>query len=645
MQMSELRISKKFFDNRDYLSEGYQLVFNIGKNKLCYKKTEKIQGCETRIDEIISRINAAEKPTFQSIERYRNLHGKLRAINRLSNQKIDLIAFNNQLKPAYFDLQERIWAVHATSVLPEDGVITPWSRHVDYKPDERHVSSRGFSNTLHFSLGELVRPHDRIMSWDLVPYAVVTPLHTLLNQTVNIFTYDTVILRGWKIADQATLLVPIGTDVTLLGRQKFKVVSYPKTLTLRDAVVQEIVRNNGLHLRMANQLGVIGSRAFLDGDINVNSMAFFSALFERMPQLSFGEVMRSMRGQADSLEFIRHLTVNLTQLFKEIEQEMTLTKLQARYVLIKIYEALLKHHIERGAYFLNDDEHQEIALYVERCESVPFVQPNLASYHMQGDLFSHLTLAELGTFKTRNPDLFVKYNRSEFEMEWAMARWLLIGTQKAKSESIDILFESFLSQLISTNPQKISDHFVNLVHTYLEIGTKSSTTLLQILRLEITRKYVALVGKTSLFSGDYNANSVQEVLQSHVVVGKLARDQGNVLDWLIQGMSHHRVVHMKLILCWKPIPLEKDSVKIKGSFAHLHDATEFIALLPKQVEGLEMPIKDNVWTGIYRKQYPSATLLWKCAGLEESFNTLFPKEDDFWESQESYISIYHRLIQ
>ncbi len=68
-----LSLSKKFFNETNYLSEGYKTASNPTKNKLTFYKIDKHL---TDLEQIIKQVNELQKPIFSGITPYRNCYKK-----------------------------------------------------------------------------------------------------------------------------------------------------------------------------------------------------------------------------------------------------------------------------------------------------------------------------------------------------------------------------------------------------------------------------------------------------------------------------------------------------------------------------------------------------------------------------------------
>lgn len=89
-------------------------------------------------------------------------------------------------------LGKLLFAVHATDHFPKDGIL-----HAGYGVHEEIPEwVPNVRCTLHFSLGELVRPvgtgEEQWMTWENKLFAIVVPLENLFPQLINLNCYVTV---------------------------------------------------------------------------------------------------------------------------------------------------------------------------------------------------------------------------------------------------------------------------------------------------------------------------------------------------------------------------------------------------------------------------------------------------------------------
>lgn len=227
-------------------------------------------------------------------------------------------AFAPSSRPTYEEIINFTPAVHATDFLSEDGFLhipseTTEAENINFLEPTRI--------TLHFALGELVRPHPRplkgTISWDKKKFAFVVPLRHLMPQALNIHTYDTFVVGNFKMVSEGTLIVPEGYKVP--SRVASKVRYYKSSENLRD-VVDEVIRTEKLWSfkmfdsydgKFSSPTEAIAARAIDGNGQNVNSIKFFQEILKRHPYLSFGTAVDSARGNANLLGILG-MNVGLT---------------------------------------------------------------------------------------------------------------------------------------------------------------------------------------------------------------------------------------------------------------------------------------------------------------------------------------------
>lgn len=199
--------------------------------------------------------------------------------------------------PNLDDLLSKTAAVHATDILPTDGLMRAGSGADIGAEDGFSFSS--FRPTLHFALGQLVWGH-AAGNWDLKKYAIIVPLSSLNSQLLNLSVDDTFILGDLKIPSNAILIDASGENVRAPGFAASNVVRAEKGTTLREAVEETLAkrgywvfenRSKGrTHLPLNSIKG--------DPDVNANSPKFFSQLLASAPHVSFGIATHSLLGDA-----------------------------------------------------------------------------------------------------------------------------------------------------------------------------------------------------------------------------------------------------------------------------------------------------------------------------------------------------------
>lgn len=97
------------------------------------------------------------------------------------------------------DLDNKLFAIHLTNYLPENGLI-----------EANSFNRARFAATIHFSLGEPVISHGS-GNWANKKYAILVPIKFLKDQMLNIFVQDTFVMGSFQLPKEAIILIPKGT--------------------------------------------------------------------------------------------------------------------------------------------------------------------------------------------------------------------------------------------------------------------------------------------------------------------------------------------------------------------------------------------------------------------------------------------------
>lgn len=220
-------------------------------------------------------------------------------------------------------LRARLFAVHATNFFPENGVISAGNN-----PDP------SFRPGIHFSLGEVVRPHEHARdtySWDNMTYALVMPVGAIEEQLVNIETYDSFSLGDVRLSPEAIYVVP-EAQVDRVPRGAHY-VTYGGSLTMRQAVNQAIKISKAWKLTMKNRVG-LGWPAERNGQ-NINHRAFFAPLLKENPQMGYGSHLNSEVGEGFRFGYIDQALQTMIPAFGSHGMNMTHAEIQFLTTVIR----------------------------------------------------------------------------------------------------------------------------------------------------------------------------------------------------------------------------------------------------------------------------------------------------------------------
>ena len=322
-----------------------------------------------------------------------------------------------------------MWAVHASNILPKD-TLEPIIGNFITKE-----AIPGISNTIHFSLGELVRPHSGT-SWEDRPFAIITPLSSIIDQAVNIFAHDTFITGKWKLRKETIVLVPEGTDISEIKDREFSVVSYKSSEKKLRASIDEIIQNQkGLHFRMEDNTVLLGSHALIDGSININTASFFESLLkEKQGRLSFGDHIHSQIGDAAVLGLIARLSVSLIHVANHPALKVFYKpSIYVNYHIVKSF-----YHEIKDKYFTQEEQNNIEEMLSTQEKKVPDLK-NISDPlwpFLSPEYFQNMSYVKLLAFKSNHADLFKDCQQNEFIAAWAIARWFSIGYKAGLKENL-----------------------------------------------------------------------------------------------------------------------------------------------------------------------------------------------------------------
>ncbi|MBS4168082.1 hypothetical protein [Parachlamydia sp. AcF125] len=511
-----LTLSSKFDKPTDYLSQNYKVAFNPIKNKLTFRKIGKTRDI-TNLSTLVEKVNSLQKPIFTGLESYRTCHAHLKSINQiidrynhkllvrilhvlikiftlgkrgLKKNKISLKEFNQNLKPTAAQLKNKIWAIHATKHLPEDGILRPFADYAEGAKAKEAIP--GIYNTIHFSLGELVRPHSGF-TWDNRSMAVLTPLGTLMEQAVNIFTHDTFITGEWALKADSIVLVSQDKDIPKWQDPPFKVVRYNKDEKSLRAAIDEVIRDKGgLAFRMDDNSVLLGSRAMLDEDINVNTESFFENLLEAYKgKLSFGDHTHSSKGDAHLLGGIRQLSTNLMD--NLLYPDSVKIEQPARYIGYLVLKAF--YDKAKGKYFSAEEQERFERTILDRLKMDPLLlTQQQGMQYLSAEHFNSLNKQELDQFILENPLLFKCYPKEALEPSWAVARWLTVGQEKGLKEGLDKIIDQGFANLAKTKEPLLFLYLILLLNKYANPYSDRAAVMNRILDLKGIKAYKKRMG-------------------------------------------------------------------------------------------------------------------------------------------------------
>lgn len=595
-------------------------------------------------------------------------------------------------------LESKIFAVHATPILPKDGVLKAGAIDISYDKKWQDEPP-SFRPTIHFALGELVREHQNI-SWDKKPFAVVIPIKALESQLINVFPHDTFVLGDYKLTPEAILLVPRGTNVSTLS-QDVQVVEYGSGTNLRQAVDQVIRDKNGWSVRMEPEGVTIGSVAYVE-DAEINSADFFQSLLERFPHISFGTHLNSERGDAFRFGLIEQ---GLNQIMRTYSGNwFSFSTIQVQFHksfvthnLIKL-EAFIKHAqgLTPGALRAFEDKKQKLAgwmniidadmelrvrlgktlsgapkrvqkqIQAQRYDSGKLretvgklasslpnaVEGKEVSCFVLVEMLHQMSPDELKEFMAENQGVFNNTDLPRFFADYAVNRWVVVKDKKATDEGLDVMLAEALPQITLKEDRRLrkSEVFSSL-REYLTRDSNRVGTALNILQQPSVRKYL-----TEQYGFNYpkdGLKTLEDVLHAHPDTRLIFKQQQLSLSegqqtaysilkslGIVDQSRYNRTEALESFDKANSLARELKWSKDKlGGF--LEQITQPMS---STRESNEIPLDGTL--GVYerlRRDNGNPSEVWKKLGLEEQFRRRFPNERAFWQSRQSLLDIYKLL--
>lgn len=591
-------------------------------------------------------------------------------------------------------LATKIFAVHVTQFLPEEGVLRAAGNPIPR-----------FLPTIHFSLGEVVRPH-QLGNWESMPYAIITPLKSLEPQLLNLMAYDTFILGDFKLPPEAVLLLP--KESVHLAPEGLKVVTYDRnTTTLRQAVDLLIKNKGGWPLRGLNNAGTMIHPVTING-WNINTSQFFAPLLARNPGASFGQhvVSESKKGarfgaldewsryrfaalskgkelqiSSHKLSFEISLAIrHLNAIEREIETQNfpTVSKqsfYQARnrllaWINLAKLELMLRKNYGKTFFEISDYKSDQKLKYINLrdnpkslfalaesdIQNLPvFKEPKefsgpdsdaqwLAS-HLQ-----HVPWAEKERILKQFPKWVNQSGKERIDLYYSLNRTLNLTFEDAKKENLFKKIEQATSILLRTENESQLESLTSRIKKILAISlnqeSKRVKNSLSLLRLPSVQTLLENHFKIK-FSNPKLLN-LQDYLRANPATA-------NSFEPLPQLPTDLTVLALFMAFKMIPKPMALPPFKSYAEARVTAEAIDHNIQIIASIKDLEQKPADVILTSNYYD--PNQSLLghlklmgdsklenfWKDLNLWKNFRTRFAKNEDFWKSDIPLIEIFRQL--
>lgn len=591
-------------------------------------------------------------------------------------------------------LESKVFAVHATSILPESGLLKASARDIHENKKWNGNEPPSFRPTLHFALGELVQGHS-LWKWEGNPYAIVSPLKNLEGQLINVFPHDTFVLGDLLLQEGMILLVPKDTDISKIS-QGIEIKEYDPKVGLRMAVDSIISEKQGWHIQMKPEGVAIGSVAYIEG-VEINDPKFFQSLFEKYPHISFGTHINPERGDAfrfgiidqtiqssiqdyfsyrsrrstTEVSFNRSLIVhNLQRLEQAIEnssinpQALQTFEEKKEKLLgwLNIIDCDLETRQRLGKTFLGASESVQMIVLARRdspaklrefvdqiyLELPDAVQESEMSPTLLAELLCGMSPQELKQFKTDNEAAFANVSLPEFYSHYAAKRWIIVKNEQAQNEELDQLLVNSLGQLAAKPKER--DGVFGTLKEFLNEESNRLETALVILRNPAVKKHLAEVYGINFDEG--GPMNLREVIVAHPETRilfesqelSLSDEQREAYQFLdVIGQIHKPRIELENVL-HNFIEASCLAFEVKWSRDILHQNLETISKpmnIVRSLDNLESRTTLILYEVLRRDKKPLE--IWSKVGLEKEYRKRFRTDSVFWNSDLSLIEIYRML--
>lgn len=595
--------------------------------------------------------------------------------------------------PSLQEIESKVFAVHATRIFPANGVLKAGTLGA-YAVSADREDPPSFRATVHFSLGELVQPHvAKDFSWEDAPFAVVAPLKALEKQLVNLFPGDTFVLGSFRLSQQTTLLVPKGTDVSMLPPD-IPVLEYDPGVGLRVTVGRFIKDQGGWPIHMLPGGLDVGSVAYWD-EKEINSPVFFERFLEEHPYVSYGNHIYSERGEVFRLgsidlllnrlmmnyfgtfyrfstpevkfltALIRHHLARLDELFQawavssdvfeELEEkkrrlsqwlEVADADLEIRQTIGKSLTGAPREILERVKQLRTRPG--ELRAYLTGVSRQLPVEKNedMEPIHLSGYL-EMMPPEEVWEFMANNAQVFDRTDRALFGMHYAIGRWLVVDDEKAKAEGIGSILDTSLQEIQarrSLPDWEAANPFVGKENLLQPKKNTRLVVALGILRNPTMKEFLARYGIR--FSGG-GPQTLEEILRAFPETKEIF-EQKNLAPnpneqeglTLLERLGYVRTPRVEPEALESYRGASSLALGFRLQWENLH----------RQLQTIQSPMRNpsvpnrtvnqlNLYE-LMRRDHEKAVDIWRKLGLADEFSAEFPSEALFWESKKSFLQIY-----
>lgn len=597
--------------------------------------------------------------------------------------------------PPLEELRTRMFAVHATQFVPQGNKLKALARDISYG-QKWGEDVPSFRPTIHFALGGLVSAHGD-HTWDDSPYAVVSPLSNLEPHLVNVMAHDTIAIGAVPLNESGTaVLAPEDADMTGIGYD-VQVIRYDRHQNVSEAVKAYIQQQGGWEV--SSRFGDVhhSAHATIDGT-NINSEQFFGALLEAHPDLSFGGHAHSLRGEsyrygvADlSLNnaIMRYETGGFDPLgaafeaslaahhIAKIEQNMAARETLPPGAMLDFQDK--KHRAIGWLNFVDADlwaggqfgkslayapkgitaeamrlRHDPAALrafITEHIEDLPYQQPPEPLYYARtSDQLSSMPPAELDEFITARPGLFNHVDIPALKATYAAVRQYVLGPRVA-DEQLDTTLDTALQEITDPTVQtEVAEAIMSHAEETMDLVPEHMPQVLQTLNNARLRKWLGITNPERPIADLGDLMHRHPATMGYDMPEMALTEQEEKMQSVLKTLRYVRQRDHDTVRPAEPITRFSDAKTLmRNRRAVARNFSELAA-------GVTAPIREKAQEIIplgatlstihlMQRDYEDATAIWSALGLADAYRAAFPNDDDFWNSDESFMDIYERLSQ
>ncbi|HEX3568513.1 MAG TPA: hypothetical protein VHT70_02440 [Candidatus Saccharimonadales bacterium] len=594
--------------------------------------------------------------------------------------------------PSLADLESRVYAIHITPILPENGTMIAGAINVRPGADWRDEPP-SFRPTIHFALGEIVPEHE------LNPesgnrYAVVASLGALEDQLVNVLPHDTFILGNLKLTPDMTVVAPAGTDLSDMIAEP---ATYQPGERLRDAVDRIVAEKGGWPIRMQPQDVEIDAPATVEG-VDINDPRFFGALLDAKSGVSFGTHTSSEIGGADSFGIIEQashylfnnyndyppattaaelqlyksiITENLGQLDRDVANQNFSPETIAVYAdkreklmnWLNIVDCDLRlqqedgktlarapHGVREQAKALRADPKALLAWCKEQLPDLPDAskyepRPNV---RLIAALVANMNPSEMKQLVDKNLETFGHIDMAPFAAKYAAARWMYVRSTQAKAEGLDTMLAD---ELAASESGDQYDFFEEL-EPRLAARSNRLGTALDILRQPAVQQY--LTEKRGFIFNPDEELTLQGVLRAHPYTRILFEPLEDMQLTPDQTEAGHLLE--QLDVASKPTSVDAETLdnfnqardialhRTYNTQRYKHESFNTTQPMSTARDWKDMRVGDSMTVYEQLQRFdPDGMETWRKLGLEKQYVQRFKTPEEFWQSNDSLLDIYRQL--